>query len=116
LPIQIHGNGIGSEGGKTGQEAVVRADRRIGSKMAPFALAILLLPFAGGARRARKRLSRAISIVLLIAAGITATMGLSGCGGNGSGFFAQAPQAYTLTVTATSGSLSRSTNLTLTVE
>jgi hypothetical protein len=76
----------------------------------------LLLPFAGGLRRARKKLGRVISVLLLIAAAITATMGISGCGSNGSGFFTQAPQNYTLTVTATSGTLARSTNITLTVE
>ena len=116
LPIHIHGNSTGSNGGKAGQEATASGDRGVGSKLAPVALALLLLPFAGGARRAGRTLGRAISILLLIVAGIAATAGLSGCGAPGSGFFAQAPQAYTLTVTATSGSLSRSTNLTLTVE
>ena len=67
-------------------------------------------------RRAGKKLSRAMSILLLMVAAMTATIGLNGCGASGSGFFAQAPKTYTLTVTGTSGTLSRTTSLTLTVE
>jgi hypothetical protein len=85
-------------------------------KLAPLALAILLLPFAGGLRKAGRRLRRAILLLLVIGAAIGTIAGLSGCGSSGSGFFAQAPQTYTLTVTGTSGNISRSTNLTLTVE
>jgi hypothetical protein len=61
-------------------------------------------------------LGRAMSVLLLVVAALTAVVGLSGCGSNGSGFFTQAPQTYSLTVTGTSGTLSHSTTITLTVE
>ena len=77
---------------------------------------LLLLPFAGRVRGAGRKLGRAMSVLLLVVAVIAATAGLSGCGSSDSGIFTQPPQTYTLTVTGTSGSLTRSTNLTLTVE
>jgi hypothetical protein len=48
-------------------------------------------------------------------AGLTAMATLNGCG-SVNGFFGQQQKTYIVTVTATSGSLSRSVNLTLTVE
>jgi sugar lactone lactonase YvrE len=118
VPIHIRGNGFGIE-----SASIVTAashDRRLAPthplRAAPIALAMLLLPFAGRLRRAGKKLGGAVSILLLLVAGVAATIGVSGCGSSGSGFFGQAPQAYTLSVTATSGSQSRSTNITLTVE
>ena len=83
--------------------------------MAPFALALLLLPFAAKLRRAGRRLGRLMSVLLLLGAGLAAMAGLSGCGSN-NGFFGQAPQNYTVTITATSGALSHSGTLTVTVE
>jgi hypothetical protein len=110
-PMYIRGNG---------HELVASRDsgidRNSGHRLGPFALALLLLPFAGRMRRAGKKVSRAITILLLLVAAMTATIGLNGCGASGSGFFAQAPKTYTLTVTGTSGTLSRTTSLTLTVE
>lgn len=83
---------------------------------APFALALLLLPFAGRLRRSSKRLSRVLPLLLLLGAGFVASMGLTGCTVN-SGFFGQNQQTYTVTVTGTtSGHLSRSATVTLTVE
>jgi len=83
----------------------------IGSKLAPLALALLLLPFAGRLRKTRKRLGRWMSVLLLLAA-MGAVTGLSGCqwlsGVLGS--------SYNVSVTATSGSLSHSTVFTLKVE
>ena len=111
-PMHIFGN--------TRQEMLASGDPKVGPyaqhKMAPLALALLLLPFAGRMRRLGKKLGRAVTVLLLVVAALTATVGLSGCGSGGSGFFAQAPKTYTLTVTASSGSLSRTANLTLTVE
>jgi polygalacturonase/sugar lactone lactonase YvrE len=106
LPIHIRGSG---------QQTLVASGGNTERKVAPFALALLLLPFAGSVRRAGKKLRGAMSVLLLLVA-IAATIGLNGCGASGSGFFAQSPQSYTLTVTGTSGTLSRSTNITLTVE
>ena len=76
---------------------------------------LLLLPFAGGMRRAGKRLGRAISVLLLMIAGLTAMASLNGCGSS-NGFFGQQQKTYVVTVIATSGRLSHSANLTLTVE
>jgi hypothetical protein len=55
------------------------------------------------------------AVLLLLIAGMAAAVGLSGCGSN-TGFFGQAQQSYPVTVTATSGTLSRTSNVTLTVE
>ena len=76
---------------------------------------LLLLPFAGGTRRAAKRLGRVISVLMLMIAGLTAIAALNGCGSS-NGFFGQQQKTYIVTVIATSGTLSRSVDLTLTVE
>jgi hypothetical protein len=81
----------------------------------PYALlGLLLLPFAGRLRRTGKRLSGALSILILLVAGVTAMAGLSGCGSTGSKSSSQ-PQSYTITETITSGALSHSTTITLDV-
>jgi sugar lactone lactonase YvrE len=95
--------------------AAVQPTDGLGRRLAPFALALLLLPFAGRLRRAGRRLSRAVSLLLLLGAGLAAAAGLSGCGSS-SGFFGQQQTTYTVTVTGTSGALSHSTTVTLTVE
>jgi polygalacturonase/sugar lactone lactonase YvrE len=87
----------------------------LASRLAPFTLAFLLLPFVGRMRKAGKRFHRMLPILLLLLAGIAAAAGLSGCGSN-SGYFGQAPQNYSVTVTATAGALSHTSNVTLTVE
>jgi hypothetical protein len=99
LDANSHGSGPGSVVGR----------------LAPFALALVLLPFAGRMRRAAKRLGRIVSVLLLLAAGIATIAGVSGCGST-SGFFAQSQQSYTIQVTGTSGTLSHGTSFTLTVE
>lgn len=76
---------------------------------------LLLLPFAGGMRRAGKQLGRAISLLMLMIAGLTAVATLNGCGSS-NGFFGQQQKTYIVTVIATSGRLSHSTNVTLTVQ
>jgi hypothetical protein len=103
--LAMNGNG-GTSGGQAGGVA---------GRLAPFSLALLLLPFAGRLRRTGKRLGRRMCALLLLAAGMAAVAGMSGCGST-SGFFAQQQQSYTVTLTATSGGLSHSTTVTLTVE
>jgi Bacterial Ig-like domain (group 3) len=76
---------------------------------------LLLLPLAGGMRRAGKRFGRAISVLMLVIAGLTAMATLNGCGSS-NGFFGQQQKTYVVTVIATSGTLTHSANLTLTVE
>jgi hypothetical protein len=88
----------------------------LGRKLAPFSLAVLLLPFAGRMRRTGKKLSRLLPLLLLLIAGLAATAGLSGCTGLNSGYFGQAPMTYTITVAGTSGTLVHSTSVTLTVQ
>jgi hypothetical protein len=83
-------------------------------RLAPLSLAFLLLPFIGKVRKAGKRFSRMLSILLLMGTGLAAMIGLGGCGSGG--YFGQTQKSYTVTVTATSGTLSHSTNVTLTVE
>jgi hypothetical protein len=80
------------------------------------ALALTLLPLAGKFRRAGRKLSRTLSLLLLFAAGLTAAAALNGCGGVASGYFGQAPATTTITVTGTSGSLNHSASVSLTVE
>jgi hypothetical protein len=95
----------GSENGSDG----------LGRRLAPLALALILLPFTGRLRRTGKRLGRVASMILLLAAGMAALAGLSGCNAN-TGFFGQAQKTYVVTVTGTSGALSRSATVTLIVE
>ena len=85
------------------------------NKIAPFAFALLLLPFAGRMRKHAKSFGRMTWIVLLLIASAATIAGLAGCGGR-SGYFGQQPTTYTVTMTATSGNLSYTTPLTLTVE
>jgi hypothetical protein len=87
----------------------------IAGRLAPLSLVLLLLPFFGKPRRAGRRLSRLVSVLLLAIAGMAAMAGLSNCGSMTSAAD-QSPQSYTVTVTASSGALSHSTTITLTVE
>jgi hypothetical protein len=98
-------------------QSLARLDQgRRGQPNSPSALwAALLLPFALVVRRKSKRLGQGIGLMLLLAAGVCATVGLTGCGAT-SGLFAEQQQSYTITVTATAGTLTHSTQVTLTVE
>jgi len=87
---------------------------RFGPRAAPFALALLLLPFIGRTRRSKKHLGRVRAVLILLLAGLGATS-LMGCG-SGNGFLGQQQKSYTVTVTGTSGALTHSTTVELTVE
>jgi hypothetical protein len=91
------------------------AGSNLALRLAPLSLALLLLPFAGGMRRAGKRLRRAAFALLLAIAGMAAMAGLSGCG-SPSIFFTQQPETYPVTVTVNAGTLTHSVPLTLVVE
>ena len=91
------------------------AGGNLATRLAPFSLALLLLPFVGRLRRTGKRLGRLLMVLLLLGGGMAAMTGLSGCGSN-TGFFAQAQRSYPMTVTVASGSLSHTSTITLTVE
>ena len=84
--------------------------------LAPLSLALLLLPFAGRMRRTSKRMVRLMSLLLLLAAGIAATTGLTGCGG-GAGYFSVAPQTYAVTVSVnpTGGTAAQAATTTLSI-
>jgi sugar lactone lactonase YvrE len=84
-------------------------------KFPPAVLGLLLLPLVGMRRRLGKKLGRTILAIFLLVAGVSAMVGLSGCGTN-SGFFGQGEKTYTVLITASSGSLSHSTSVTLTVQ
>lgn len=75
----------------------------------PLALALLFLPMAGKLRKAGKRMSRMVALMILAIAGITATATLIGCGSN-------TKAIYEITVTGTSGILSHSTSFDIVVE
>jgi hypothetical protein len=85
------------------------------SRMAPLALALLLLPFAARLRNAGKRLRRTSSTLLLLASVMVAMAGLGGCGALNSTLTAQS-QSYSVTVIGTTGSITKSTTVTLTVK
>jgi sugar lactone lactonase YvrE len=86
-----------------------------GRGASPLLLGLLLLPYAGKMRRTSRRLGGWISMLIVIAAGCSLVIGISGCGST-NGFFAQPSHTYTITETVTSGALSHSATITLTVE
>jgi hypothetical protein len=85
--------------------------------MAPIALGILLLPFAGKLRSTGKRLGRASSTLLPLVPLMVVMIGLGGCGATNN-IVSPTSQAksYTVTVKGTSGTISESTAVTLRVE
>jgi hypothetical protein len=100
------------------QTAMLEKSRQTGRSLPLVALAMLMLPLAGGVKRSNKWLWRLVLIMILLA-GVGGVVTLTGCGGSGSGNNASSgsqPQTYTVTVAATSGALTHSTTVTLTVQ
>ena len=88
-----------------------------GSKLAPLSLALFLLPLAG-LRRGRKMWRKMLMVLVLLAGGLAATMGMTGCN-LPSGYLGQTPKTFTITVTGTASSLptlTHNTSVTLTIE
>jgi len=77
------------------------------SRIAPIALAFLLLFGVGSMRRHGRNLRRMLCVALLLLGGAVTAM-ISGCGAT-NGFFTQVPQNYTVTITATAGNLQHTT-------
>ncbi len=88
----------------------LKPEQRPGSRIpAPLYAALLLLPFAAKLRKAGKRLARHAAVLLLIVAGATTLIGLSGCGQS------LIPE-WTMTLTATSGTLQHSVDVSVRVQ
>ena len=86
------------------------------SRMAPLALALLLLPLAGARRMQRqgRRLSGMLMLILLLGS-LSASVILTGCGSR-NGFFAHPVQSYNVTITASAGNLQHSATITVEVQ
>ena len=77
---------------------------------------MILLPFGSKMRRSAGRAGRFVGLLLLLLAATGAALGLTGCGGTGSGYFGQQQRNYTVTITATSGALSHTTTVNFIVQ
>ena len=86
----------------------------IGSKFAPLAFALFLLPLLGARRMRRqgRRLNRLAILLLLLGSTLVGAM-MTGCGG---GTIKSVAQDFTLTVTATSGNVQHTAPVTLVVQ
>ncbi|MGD0097346.1 MAG: chitobiase/beta-hexosaminidase C-terminal domain-containing protein, partial [Terracidiphilus sp.] len=99
------------------QEPLGRIGGVLASHMAPTALGLLLLPFAGRLRKTGRRLKRSVFPLLLLVAAMSVVTGLAGCtSGNSILQPAQQAHTYTVTVVGTTGTLSESATVTLTVD
>jgi hypothetical protein len=87
----------------------------IGRKLAPLALALLLIPLlgAGRLRRQGRRLSRLACLLLLLGCTLAGGVMMTGCGGAS---FKHILQNYSIMVTATSGNVQHTAPVTLTVQ
>jgi hypothetical protein len=100
----------------TGSTSATLRTLPAGGKLAPVALALLLLPLAGTRRMRRQgqRFGRFMCLLLLALAGVVATTALTGCGA--SVYHVLTPHSYTITVTGTSGGAQQSTTVNLSLQ
>jgi hypothetical protein len=86
----------------------------IGRKLAPFTLALILIPLLGVGRMRRqgRRLSRLASLLLLLGCTLAGVM-MTGCGG---ATLKLTEQNYSITVTSTSGNMQHTASVTLQVQ
>jgi len=121
--VQFSPSTIAIDGGKKTVTVTVQTSASamevspsIGRKLAPLSLAWLLIPFLGlgRLRRQGRRLSRMITLMLLLACTLTGVV-MTGCGGAA---FKQTVQSqnYTITVNATSGNMHHAASVTLQVK
>ncbi|HEX3987718.1 MAG TPA: MBG domain-containing protein [Acidobacteriaceae bacterium] len=84
-----------------------------GRGLIPVALAFLFLPLAGTKRMRRegRRFGRMACLLLLVLAGLGATVALTGCGSHAG--FSNNAQSYTVTITATSGAIQHTATVNL---
>jgi hypothetical protein len=111
-PNSVTANGGATAVTMTVQTAAATAQNRSLVFGRSIVLALLFLPFLS-TRRVREKLKGRMLLLVLLMAGLTAT--LSGCAST-NGFLLQNPQTYTLTVTATSGTVQNSQTVILTVQ
>ncbi len=95
------------------QTARLERNDSIMKKAPTLLLGLLLLPFTKRMRRSAKRLSKVLSLALLIAVALGTIAGLTGCGAIKS---TAQPQTYTVNETVSVGTLSHTTSVTLTVQ
>lgn len=89
------------------------ASTSTGRRLAPFALAFLLLFGMGSLRRNSRALRRMLCVVALLLGGMATTL-LSGCGADG--YFSQALHTYTITITFTAAGVTHTETVTLIVQ
>ena len=78
-------------------------------------LSLLLVPFFRRLRKAGKQVRGAVTIMVLLMAGLVASLGLTGCG-TSNGLFAQTQKSYDVTMALTAGSVTRTTHINLTIQ
>jgi hypothetical protein len=99
-----------------GSESTQTAARQVSSRLAPLALALLLLPFAGRQRRSGRRLNRMASLVLLLAAGAVIMVGVSGCSSLVVSDLQNIHTYQNVSISGSAGALTNTSTVTLTVE
>ena len=112
-PATVNGFSATQTATLTIQTSLTAENSRPGRPHAPFILALLLPLF--GLRKLRRRLPRAMTLLLLLAVSIAGLIAFTGCGA-GIGFFDHPATSSSITVTAASGSLHHTAAVTLNIQ